>query len=869
MLQLNVRVWVIVVVLLACLCTAAQAQVGIGTTTVDASAVLELSSSARGFLPPRMTEAQRNAIPSPATGLLIYQTDATPGFYVFDGTVWAPVTVSVGGAGGWTRTGTRVQLNAAGDDVKIGGSGNANAKVDVTATGTNPALLITHSGTGAAIQTAGTSPVQLGVLSGTGVRVVTATATGVLGTTTISGSQWTTNGTDIHYNTGNVGIGVTAPTEKISISGTANAGSVGIRVENLGTGNLTAAGILGVHNSVQMALAAATNNSGEAIGNVGTRSNHPVVIDANGTEAVRIAPNGNVGIGTYSNPGLPLVIQREGGGGTGIAINNYGGAGNALLLMRSNGTAAAPAPTTSGQSLGAVTFQGQGASALPVSFVAAASIGSQAASNFSGTTGTASLTFNTNNGTGLQTRMTILATGDVGIGTNTPSVKLDVLGTVRSGGNGQSGQLLLYSEQGATDYTLSLNPNTAMTANVALTFPPNAGSADQILTTDGTGNLSWADAGAFGPIAVTTSQVGVGTTSPTGSLEVVTEEPSGPNAVDQQQTTFNASGGGLSNWQSFTAGVSGLLTQVELMVASGLSGSSQGGTIRIYAGTGTGGTLLSTTSVTFLEVFATFQTFALSTQPKVVAGNVYTIEFSIPTQNVGWVYLSTGNPYAGGRYSQDPNYDMPFRTYVTPVATDNTLYVSNGRVGIGTTTPAATLDVVGNVQFSGALLAGAQPGTSGQSLTSTGASTAPIWRTQERIQYTTVLPSNSGATLTTTSVKYANQNISTYNKQSDNTILEIDLEDYIVVQTDQTIQNLVFEMRLDDGTKGAYTTTIPVSTIGNRYYRVPRAVFFGVPAGNATVSFYVSATTGTGTTFIFLNSGGYARNLVIREFFAN
>jgi hypothetical protein len=52
------------------------AQTGIGTTTPDASAQLEVSSTTKGFLPPRMTEEQRDAIVSPATGLIIYNTTA-------------------------------------------------------------------------------------------------------------------------------------------------------------------------------------------------------------------------------------------------------------------------------------------------------------------------------------------------------------------------------------------------------------------------------------------------------------------------------------------------------------------------------------------------------------------------------------------------------------------------------------------------------------------------------------------------------------------------------------------------------------------------------------------------------------------------
>ncbi len=48
--------------------------VGIGTTTPVASALLDLSSTTKGFLPPRMTTTERNAIVIPATGLIIYNT---------------------------------------------------------------------------------------------------------------------------------------------------------------------------------------------------------------------------------------------------------------------------------------------------------------------------------------------------------------------------------------------------------------------------------------------------------------------------------------------------------------------------------------------------------------------------------------------------------------------------------------------------------------------------------------------------------------------------------------------------------------------------------------------------------------------------
>lgn len=50
----------------------------------DASAILDVKSTDKGLLIPRMTMAQRDAIATPAQGLIVYQTDNTPGFYYYD-----------------------------------------------------------------------------------------------------------------------------------------------------------------------------------------------------------------------------------------------------------------------------------------------------------------------------------------------------------------------------------------------------------------------------------------------------------------------------------------------------------------------------------------------------------------------------------------------------------------------------------------------------------------------------------------------------------------------------------------------------------------------------------------------------------------
>ena len=68
-----------------------QNAVSIGVANPDASAVLEVASTSKGFLFPRMTEAQRNAISSPATGLMVYQTDADEGVYINKSFGWVQV----------------------------------------------------------------------------------------------------------------------------------------------------------------------------------------------------------------------------------------------------------------------------------------------------------------------------------------------------------------------------------------------------------------------------------------------------------------------------------------------------------------------------------------------------------------------------------------------------------------------------------------------------------------------------------------------------------------------------------------------------------------------------------------------------------
>lgn len=75
----------------------AQAQsVGINSTGAmpNRTAILDVDATGKGILIPRMTKAVRDTITGVAEGLMIYQTDNTPGFYYYNGTAWLGVAKS-------------------------------------------------------------------------------------------------------------------------------------------------------------------------------------------------------------------------------------------------------------------------------------------------------------------------------------------------------------------------------------------------------------------------------------------------------------------------------------------------------------------------------------------------------------------------------------------------------------------------------------------------------------------------------------------------------------------------------------------------------------------------------------------------------
>lgn len=194
----------------------------------------------------------------------------------------------------------------------------------------------------------------------------------------IASSQWTTSGSDIYYNTGNVGIGTTSPVGKLDVVSGAGTSSI-IRAYN-STGT----------------YASGWANSFTA-GYSGTTTNHPLVFATNDTERMRIDSSGNVGIGTAS--------PANNVGYTTLTINNATTGG--VVEFQNAGTSIAQLYNTSSDLF----------------------ISSSSTKNIKLVAAGAAFISATTNGT---ERMRIDSSGNVGIGTTGPSYKLDVAGQVAS-----------------------------------------------------------------------------------------------------------------------------------------------------------------------------------------------------------------------------------------------------------------------------------------------------------------------------------------------------------------------------------------------------------------------------------------------------
>lgn len=120
-----------------CQHTMAQS-VGINTTTPDSSAALDITSTTKGLLIPRLTTTQMNAISLPVAGLTVYNTDSST-YCIYTGTAWIKIITSANqGTGYFTANGNNIYNNNSGN-VGIGTSSPAG-KLHISVTESAEAL---------------------------------------------------------------------------------------------------------------------------------------------------------------------------------------------------------------------------------------------------------------------------------------------------------------------------------------------------------------------------------------------------------------------------------------------------------------------------------------------------------------------------------------------------------------------------------------------------------------------------------------------------------------------------------------------------------------------------------------------------------
>ena len=151
--------------------------------------------------------------------------------------------------------------------------------------------------------------------------------------------------------------------------------------------------------------------------------------------------------------------------------------------------------------------------------------------------------------------------------------------------------------------------------------------------------------------------------------------------LDQQQTLYSGGASartlpGYTVWQSFTAGLSGTLTEIDMGFFNDMSGSGQ---LQIFDGQGTSGTLLQTLVVPVIGITQPGVTWNYWTtvDVPVLAGQMYTFNLIPDAATLPDPYgvaIGALNPYPGGVMGlNDPSgsyptdYDVVFRTYVQQV----------------------------------------------------------------------------------------------------------------------------------------------------------------------------------------------------------
>ncbi|MBD80948.1 MAG: hypothetical protein CL840_18670 [Crocinitomicaceae bacterium] len=429
--------------------------------TPHASSMLEVSSTSKGMLVPRMTTTQMNAISSPATGLLIFNT-TTGGFYFYNGTVW--VDLSEDNLGDHKAT-QNIQLNSN----------------YLSNDGDNEGIRIDNSGNIGIGTTTPTSALHISKDGGPQLLVSPASTTSNDGSVTIRGAR---NGS-----TSNFQAKLNFENYDNDLGGSNKLGRIAGVVTNAST------------NVGDLAFYSYSNGSTES-------------------ESMRIDKDGEVGIGT-NNPASPFHVSASPptNANTGQIQIDESTTGNSMMLGRTqtygyiqsqNLEPLALNPLSNNVGIGTTSpvrnLHIQGSGTTVYSQMTNSSSGSTNSDGFLfGQNGSNTFLWNYENGymsfkTNNSERVRIDASGNVGIGTTSPNNLVHI--------NGSSTTSWLQFTNTSTGTTSSDGLRIGITGTTSYIQGYEAG--DLRLRTANTDRMTIKSDG----------KVGIGTTSPTWPLDV-------------------------------------------------------------------------------------------------------------------------------------------------------------------------------------------------------------------------------------------------------------------------------------------------------------------------------------------------------------
>jgi len=358
------------------------------------SAMLDISSTNKGLLMPRMTTAQRIAIVSPAEGLKVYDTD-TKNFWFYNGSAWMQ-SATGSSTNFWSVNGPNI-FNNNGGNVGIGNNNPANNKLEI---GTAPGFLNN----------------DLAIGNGVGGMSFLQTNTASIWYTNKNFALMPASGT------GNLGIGTATPVSKLTIQTPNNTD---------GFTHISDGGII------------LTERIGGVSASIGTSSNHTFRIVANNNPVINIDPAGNVGVGiidqTYKMDIADAIRIRSGSNAAGIYFNNPSNSALAAYIGTRDANLAGIygfnggwglVMNTSNANVGIGTAVGNPTNKLQIGSVGATGFATNDLAIGNGTNAMAIYQTNASTLIGATTDIVLMPRnnghGRVGINTNTPRAPLEV-----------------------------------------------------------------------------------------------------------------------------------------------------------------------------------------------------------------------------------------------------------------------------------------------------------------------------------------------------------------------------------------------------------------------------------------------------------